>query len=156
MGYFRKARNVELSTIYHLETNIGTDWSGVNVVKSQHQATKSSLPVVCIRLIDNNPDFFEIGARTLQDNYGITIDIYAKSDGQRLDLADYIKSKLVEANWPYYVHSLTGETLNRAQNGLINLMNFIQDARVDFGEATEAIDRFRHSITILVKTSKLI
>ena len=105
-SYFQQNRNVELSTLYYLETNLATDWSDVTVVKTFKQvyAKNINLPIVCLRLADTASKRLEIGSKTLDDIYLIIIDIFANSDGMRLDLAYYIKDKLKDG-WVHYDHS---------------------------------------------------
>ena len=150
MSYFRQSRNCELSCIYYLETEIAGAWTGVTVIKSFTNAYKSALPVVCIRLTDTTDARKEIGATTLLNDYTITIDIFAKSDGQRLDLADFIMDKLKEG-CVYYIHSQTSgapETLTRTADGRVHVNRFISNQKLDFGEDSDVYDLHRHLIQI--------
>jgi len=156
MAYFRESRNVELSTIYYLETSINNDWSNVNVVKSFTNAYKAALPVIAIYLSSTDNTRREIGGTTLLKDHTINIDIFATSDGQRIDLADYITDKLKDC-WTYYLHSQTpGNTssLSRASSGTIMVTNYINDMKIDFGENVDATDRFRHLIQVEVRKSE--
>jgi hypothetical protein len=151
-GYFRATRNVELSVIYYLETAIANDWTGVSVVKSFTNAYKTALPVVCIRLLDTVNGRLEVGADTLLNDYTITIDIFAKSDGQRLDLADYIMDKLKDG-CIHYTHSQTPgdtDTLTRVTDGRLHINRFSSNTRIDFGDTgdVDEYDRFRHFIMV--------
>lgn len=151
--YFSKDRNVELSTIYYLEQQINANWSGVSIVKSFTKAYDKPLPVVCIQLSDVVRGRLEIGSTTFDNTYGITIDIFAKSDGQRLDLAAFIIDKL-KGTWPYYEHSHPSgdnSTLERVENGKIQLLAVTDDRKVEVGPNPEQKDKFRHFISILVK-----
>ena len=151
--YFGKARNVELSTVYYLETQIDGSWSGVSVVKTRPDATKDSLPVVAVSLFDEAPNRYEIGSTSLWEEYSIKVEIFARSDGQRLDLAEFIKTQL-NSNWTYYTHSnASGATgvLERSSAGKIAIQNFIQHSKIDFGEDVDVYDRHRHIIVITVK-----
>jgi len=150
--YFSKSRNIELSTIYYFETQIAASWAGINVVKSFAQVSSVALPVVCIRLLDTISVKKEIGNTAFQNTHGIIIDIFAKSDGQRIDLADFILSKL-ETNWTYYIHSHTSgnpAVLDRVADGKVNLLSITVNRRIDFTENVEEQDRFRHVISFLV------
>lgn len=156
MGYFRESRNCELSTIYYLETAIANDWSGITVVKSFTNAYKTTLPVVAIYLSSTNNNRREIGGTSLVKDHFINIDIFATSNGQRIDLADYITDKLKDC-WTYYLHSQTSgspESLSRTPDGTIMVTNYITDTKIDFGENVEATDRFRHFIQIQVRKSE--
>ena len=150
-SYFRKSRNIELSTVYYLRTQIEASWSNVTIVKSFKNAYDATLPVVCIRLNDILFNRKEIGATTLENNYGIIIDIFATSDGQRLDLADFVEDK-IKGSWIYYTHSQSGGVLSRTDTGTkIVLQNITQNSRVDIGENPEKQDRFRHILSTIVR-----
>ena len=154
-NYFQQARNVELSTIYYLEQQINANWSNVNVVKSFTQVYDKPLPVVCIQLDSATRDRLEIGSNTLDNTYVITIDIFARSDGQRIDLADFIIDKL-KNGWTYYLHShASGDKtkLERTADGKVQLLSIIEDRKVEILPNPEEKDRFRHLITISVKKS---
>ena len=151
--YFGKARNVELSTVYYLETQIDSNWSGVSVVKTKPDATKDSLPVVAISLFDESPVRYEIGSTTLWEKFFIKVEIFARSDGQRLDLAEFVKNQL-NTNWTYYEHShASGDnsTLERTSAGKVVFNEFIQHNKIEFGEDVEVYDRHRHIIVMSVK-----
>jgi hypothetical protein len=151
-NYFRKARNVELSTTFYLETQINASWSNVNVVKSFAQVDKQPLPVVCIRLLDSNPFRRELGANTLMRDFNLIVDIFATSDGQRLDLSDFILEN-IKNSWTYYewAHG-SGGTMTKASNGRVQILNISQDRRVDFGtEQVNKYDKFRHTISFSVR-----
>lgn len=154
-NYFQQARNVELSTIYYLEQQINASWSNVNVVKSFTQVYDKPLPVVCIQLDSAARDRLEIGSNTLDNTYTITIDIFARSDGQRIDLADFIIDKLKD-NWVYYIHSHKSGSpteLERTADGKVQLLSIIEDRKLEILPNLEEKDRFRHLITISVKKS---
>lgn len=153
MGYFRQTRNIELSTIYYLTTQINANWTDVNVVKSFSQIAEKSVPVVCIRLLDNNPYRREVGSNTLENRYGIIIDIFAKSDGQRLDLADFI-IETIKDGWVYYEFSQESgdpETLEKTANGKVKMVKITRNSKLDFGDNVTSVDRFRHLISFIVR-----
>jgi hypothetical protein len=154
MGYFRDTRNVELSVIYYLETQIAANWSGITVVKAFTDAYKSPMPVVAIRLSDTTSTRQEIGSTTLLNDYAITIDIFAKSEGQRIDLADFIMDQIKEG-CTYYVHSQTSgnpEQLTRVDSGYIHVNQFGSNMKIDFGnEGVDVYDQHRHFIQVNVR-----
>jgi len=157
MSYFREARNVELSTIYFLENSFNADWTGISVIKSFSNAYKTTRPVVCVRVLDITNNWKEIGSTSLFNDYSIVIDVFAKSDGQRIDLADYIMDKLKDG-YTYYVHSQTSgdpETLTRVDSGRIHIRRFYSNRKLDFGdEGVDEYDKFRHFIHIAVRKDR--
>lgn len=154
-SYFRETRNVELSTIYYLEQEFASNWAGVEILKTQPNYDKIALPVVSVRLISDFSSPREIGSTTLKSVYSFVFDIFAKSDGQRLDLADFLKETL-SSSWVYYLHSHasggTG-TLDRTASGRIHLVNINQNTKVVFTEDVDDADRFRHIISADVRVS---
>ena len=155
--YFRPSRNIELSLLYYLEDNLSTDWSGVSVVKTFADVyTKDNVtPIVCVRLADATNPRLEVGSDTLDPRYLLVIDVFARSDAQRLDLADYIKDKLKDG-WVHYDHAhVSGDKtqLERTANGRDYVTEFITDAKLDFIETVDVRDKYRHNISIRVRNN---
>jgi hypothetical protein len=146
---FSQDRNVELSTIRYIETEIDANWSDIEVVKGWPNFDKVALPVVSVYLASQNAERKEIGSRSINDIYTFIIDIFAKSDGQRIDLADSIKNSLLD-DWTYYTHSQTSGTpkvLSRVDAGRVIFLEFVQNIKVEFADGADGYDRFRHQIT---------
>jgi hypothetical protein len=154
MGYFRESRCVELSAIYFVETSLNADWTGVTTVKSFVNAYKATLPVVCVELANTQNNWKEIGSTSLYNDYIINIDIFAKSNGQRIDLADYLVDKLKDG-FTYYTHSQTSgspETLTRTASGRIFIHRFLSNTKLNFGEeGVDKYDLYRHFLSLQVK-----
>jgi hypothetical protein len=154
--YFSSTRNIELSTLYFLETEIAKDWTGISIVKSFANAYTSTLPVVAIELSSIDNSRREIGGTTLLKDYVIDINIFCTSAGQRIDLADYITDKLKDC-WTYYLHSQTSgspQTLTRVADGTIFVTDYITDNKLDFGENVDVTDKWRHLISVLVRKNE--
>lgn len=153
MSYFTETRNTELSTIYYLETQINANWSGISIVKTFLSAYDQTLPVVCIRLYDTTNTRLEVGSNTLWDTHTINIDIFATSDGQRIDLADFIIDQL-KNGWAYYTHAHPvgdNTSLTRTEAGRVTVVNWNSNYRIDFGDEVANPDRFRHFIQVGVR-----
>ena len=152
MPAFSTTRNVELSTLFYLETQIDANWTGIELVKSFLSAYDKTLPVVCVRMTSVISDRLELGATTLDNLYTFTIDIFATSDGQRIDLGDFIMDKLKDG-WIYYTHSKASgaTTLDKVAAGRVTVTSFIDNTRVDFGDEAEGPDRFRQAISFNVR-----
>jgi hypothetical protein len=146
---FGKARNCELSVVFGIDTALSALWDNVTVVKGFPQSNaSSSLPIVSVRLLTDTANFREIGSRALNDVYSFAIDIFAKSDGQRLDLAQSIRDILLN-DFTYYVHSHNSgdpETLTKVDSGRVVFTQFTDNSKVDFAEDVELFDKFRHFI----------
>jgi hypothetical protein len=154
MSYFQVARCIELSTIDYLSTQIAASWTGITLVKTFTNAYKSSLPVVCVRLVDFPAERQEIGSTTLLYDYTISIDIFATSDGQRIDLANFIMEKLKD-QWTYYDFvqaSGSPETLTKTSNGRIHVRRFLVNNVIEFdGEGVDKYDLHRHLLLVNVR-----
>lgn len=148
--YFSETRNVELSTLYYIETQIDASWSAINVVKSFKQAYDVNVPVVCIGLQDTTSARKEIGSLTLNNVHGISIDIFARSDGQRIDLADFILNK-IRLSYPYYTHSQTAGVLSRTAVGRCTFLDITENRKIEFIGDVEFHDRFRHILNYRVE-----
>lgn len=156
MPYFTEFRNIELSTIYHLETQIDASWSGITTTKTFAQAYSKNidLPIVCIRLLDIASDRLEIGATTLDNTYNIIIDIFATSDGQRIDLAHFITDVLKDS-WAYNAYTkhatVTTQIVGTADGSKIQVVSFLENTKVEYDESMDRKDRHRHIISVSVK-----
>lgn len=151
---FGKSRNVELSSIKYISDSIAASWTGVSVVKGFPDITKpEQLPVIAVTLESEFNDLFQIGSRETDDVYVISIEIFAKSNAQRLDLAQFIKDKVLQ-DWIYYTHanqSGSAETIERVNSGKVTFSQFTQNTKIEFGDDTEFFDRYRHLIQVNVR-----
>ena len=151
MPNFSKYRNVELSTVYFFDTQITANWTGVTVVVGFPNLNASSqLPIVSIRVPQVNADFLEIGSRTMEDVYTVIIDVFAKSNAQRLDLTQFIQDKII-LDCTYYTHSRTSgqddTQITRTSAGRVKFNGFVQNQKLDFGDDVDFFDRFRQIIS---------
>lgn len=150
---FRQFRNVELSTVYYIETQVNANWTNVSVVKAFPEDTKATLPVISVRVLENFAERREIGSRSMIDRYSVVIDIFAKHAGQRLDLAQFIQDT-IEEDYTYYVHSQTSGNpgvLSRSSAGKLVFESLDQNAKIDFGEDVDPYDKNRHVIAYTVR-----
>jgi len=154
--YFTETRNCELSTLYYLETQLASAWSGVTLVKSFNKAYAKdvSLPVVAVALEDISTERREIGTTAINNLYTIAIDIFATSDGMRLDLVDFIINQLKDG-WTYYIYSHpsgSNATLDKTADGKIRVNSFVENTRVEISEYSQDVkDRYRHTIVIEIR-----
>ena len=149
--HYSKTRNTELSTLKFLEDNLATDWSGVNLVKSWSQLEKVASPVICAVVEDVTYDRKELGNTEFRDSYIFHIDIFATSDGMRIDLADWVMRTL-NPGWVFYEASLAsgGRTLVYTEKSRCRIDRVIQNERVDLGAFGDVKDKFRQSIIITI------
>jgi len=154
--YYSQDRCVELSTVKLLEDSIALDWTGVSVEKSFQAAYKVDPPVVCIEMLDTAYTRKEVGSYLYREDYTIVINVFATSDGLRLDLATYIVNKLIPG-WTYYIvgqSSGNPKQLTWTSAGRINLVQIVTNTKIDFGEEVSVHDRYRQTITILAEKNQ--
>jgi len=153
MSYFRTIRNIELSTIKYIEDSINSAWSGINIVKAFFQAYDKAVPVIAIRLLETMSTREEIGSTDLDNTHSIVIDIFAKSDGQRLDLVDYLLG-ILKGCWTLYNISHTSgdaESLDYTDSGhKVRMIRIVNNTKIEPGANVEIHDKFRHVINLQV------
>jgi len=153
-NYFQTNRNVELSTLDYFEGEFSNKWSDITIVKNFTKAYEKPLPVVCISLISQSTDRLEIGNTRLSNRYLLNFDIFAKSDGQRIDLAGFILSKLA-SSWTYYIYSHSSSSssdyLSKTEDGKIFVEEFIANEKINYIDSEDVKDQYRHIITVAVR-----
>ena len=154
MSYFREARNVELSLLYFFETNLATDWPGVTLVKAFLDAYDSNPPVISVGISVTGHNRKEIGSTALFNNYIFDVDIMARSDGQRIDLASWVVDTVLNG-CTYYTHSHnSGDSsiLDRVSAGKIHVLDIAENSHLFFGEeSTDVHDKYRQFISLIVR-----
>ncbi len=158
---YRISRNIEASIIQFLQTKLAEDgWTNINVEKTFKRvySTEVTVPVICIRVGNTEHEFVEIGTNSTLRNPLILIDIFASSDGQRLDLKDYIVSILKHGCIYYeYIIDSNGEIESKTQNGKIKVIG-ISDTIVDLNidkDTLDPKDRYRHLISLNISLDKV-
>ncbi len=157
MGIYRPSRNIEASIIDYLKPLFLSDWGTDRVEKTFAKIYGIELPSICVRCGLTNHNKVEIGNTSTTRNPQILIDIFTTSDGQRLDIKDWVISKL-KAGLPYYNYTIAnGVVTNKVQDGRIRIIS-IGDDGIDLGidkDKLELHDRFRHLLTVSVSLSKV-
>ena len=155
--YFTQDRDIELSTLFYLQNQLATDWPGTTIVKSfaDAYAKDAVLPIVCVSLTETIPNRREVGSTTLEPQYLISVYLFCRSDGQRLDMASWLVTQL-NTGWVHYQHShMSGDKtqLDRVVDGRDQIIEFISNAKIDFGGQSDSKDRFRQNISFRVRKS---
>ena len=151
-SFYRESRNCELSLLKFIEDSVDADWSGVTVVKTFTALEKASNPVICVMLDNTNYTREELGSTGYMETYIFTIDIYASSDGQRVDLSDYLINKLI-SGWTYYTVELQsggGRTLQYTSAGRCRIDRILSNDKINLGSFGDAKERYRQNISIAV------
>ena len=151
---YRQRRHIEFSTLDYFTTVINQDWNDITVVKSFLDAYKSPLPVICISLTEPDSKRLQLGSNTLLTDYTIVFEIFATSNGQRLDLSEYLLDKIKDG-WVYNTYILgSANTLEETAAGRVNMLTIIEDTAIDFSEDVDKYDKYRWVIKVKVRVGK--
>jgi len=164
MGFYRTSRCLEASIIDEIKAQLlAENWTNVAVEKTFARAYSMQLDenknsaVICVRASDTNRKKVEIGTDKLVRSELVLLDVFATSDGQRLDLVDFIIDKL-KSGVPYFEYETNKSTIiNKTQNGRIRFLN-IEDKPVNFNtdkSNLEVQDRYRHLISLTCSLGKV-
>jgi len=160
---YRSSRNLEASTIDFINDKLKLRWSNVTCIKGFQRAYSNELPVITVRLNTSSFNKVELGDNNLLRKAQILIDIFANSDGQRLDLKDFIIAELKDGYtyYEYYIEANgttgNGQVKRKVKDGKVNVLSFT-DAPIDFNTEKNNLDkhdRYRHLLTLEVSTSKV-
>jgi len=150
--HYRESRNVELSTLKFIEDSLAIDWSDINIVKSWTQLEKVKNPVICVILDDTEYARAELGNTNYRKTYVFNIDLFAKSDAQRLDLSDWLMD-ILNPGWVYYEISQSSgnnRSLVYTDTGRCRLESVIVNTKIDLGKMGDVKDKYRQSIVVSV------
>jgi hypothetical protein len=148
MAIYRLSRNSEASLLDFISTELEKDgWVGINVLKGFPQEYKGKTPFIGIEALNRPIARKELGTDKIYDDVIITIRIFATSDGMRLDLSDWLISKLI-LGMDYYNYTIVNGVINsKVLSGRINTLK-ITDNRKELTntENLETEDRYRQLI----------
>lgn len=158
MATYRMSRNIEASIVQFIESSLIADgWNNIRVEKSFSKVYDENPPVICARVSDTDHARTGIGENTTSRKPLVLVDIFATSDGQRLDLKDYLIS-ILKNGIPYYEYTTSGATItSKIENGRIGVIT-IDDSEVNLGTdkaSLATIDRYRHLLSINMTSNKL-
>lgn len=162
MAVYREHRNMEASLIDYIKENLElSGWTNINIVKTFNQAYREDLPVICIRVPDENSRRLEIGSNRLLRSFSIYIDIFANDDGFKLDFTDWLVD-LLKDGCPYYEYTTTRDnnenevitSENKVRNGWIEISRFTANRNIELGIDADKYDKHRRFIAILVYIQK--
>ncbi|HED06342.1 MAG TPA: hypothetical protein ENI61_06635 [Ignavibacteria bacterium] len=158
MATYRMSRNIEASIIQFIEDVLVADgWNNIRVEKSFVRVYDGTPPAICIRVSDTDHDSTGIGENTTTRKPLILVDIFATSDGQRLDLKDFLVSVL-KNGMPYYEYITSGANVSsKIENGRLRVLT-LDDTEVNLGTdkaSLAVIDRYRHLLSLNMATGKV-
>ena len=146
---YRISRNIEASIIDRITSDLSTDgWVGIRVIKSFAEAYKGTLPCICVNVSEVRPQKLEIGSKTNLKYFTVNIKIFATSDGNRLDLSDWLSDKL-EDDTVYYTYTITnGEVSSKVVTGNIVITRWFDNRKeLQNSENLEKEDKYRHLLS---------
>ena len=147
--YFRTSRCIELSLQKSIAASLATSWDDITVVKSYPNFAKATtLPIVSIQLLNKNRIPREVGSRSdlSRSEFNIMINLFAKDEASRLDLADTLE-EIIVADINYYLFSRPsggGAGIDSALAGKLIFSRFLQNTQISFSEEVEKFDQHRH------------
>lgn len=160
---YRRTRNIEASIIQFLQTNFDADWGNVEITKTFARVygipfdTKEKTSAICVRVGTTDHSRVEIGGNSTRREAQVLIDIFATSDGQRLDIKDYVIEK-IKSGLVYYEYVIvSGQIQSKTQSGRITVLTMEDDPlNFDVDKSTlDVHDRYRHIITLSVSLGKV-
>ena len=150
MSLYRLSRNVEASFIDYVAQQLTADgWHDIRTEKSFAEVYKGTLPCICINVLDRPVNKLEIGSTTIFKDLTVEIRIFATSDGQRLDLADWLIDKVLPGIVYYQYEVVSGVVSHKTNLGRINILAVPQHKKELVNtENLVKEDRYRHLITL--------
>jgi hypothetical protein len=153
---YRNYRNLEASLIDYITYELAyasPKWD-VRVEKAFAEVYKGTLPCICINEEDSDVKRREIGSDSYLEDILVSIRIFATSDGQRLDLASWMLSKIMLGT-DYYEYTITsGVVSSKTLKGRITVLEITANRKeLKNTDNLESIDRYRHLLSFRVRVS---
>ena len=156
---YRVTRNIEATLIEYIEAQLTAgSWTNIEVEKSFARVYdievggSSSKAVICVMTQDAEYDRLEIGTTSLIPTRTVLIDIFAASDGQKLDLQDFLIG-VFKSGCVYYEFLITnGAVDTRTANGRLRVLT-LTTTPINFDSDKNELDphdRFRCRITLQI------
>lgn len=152
---YKEYRNIEATLIDYITTELVTDgWTDVTVGKTFRLVNDVQLPIIVLQLVSSTLNRKEVGSGSMEDTEFIIARIFAKTDGQRLDLAKWLIGKLQDPI-TYYEYVITsGVVSSKAAKGNLRILKIVENLKELEGVADLASeDRYRHKVSFNVKVS---
>jgi len=158
---YRVSRNIEASIIDFITSELTSTWNNVSVVKTFQQIKTQSLPAICVRVGDTQFTKVQIGDNSLIRTSQVFIDIFATSDGLRLDLIDFLVD-IIKEGVVYYEFEITkanrtSSVTGQDPSGRISVKKIdVTDIDLNIDKSQlDPRDRYRSLITLEIQTGKV-
>ncbi len=152
---YRNYRNLEATLIYKITADLLSDgWTGIRVEKAFAEIYKGTLPAICVSMEESDVLSREIGSKSYLENILVSIRIFATSDGNRLDLASWMLSKIMPG-MNYYTYTITsGVVSSKTLAGRIIILDITSNRKeLKNTDNLDIIDRYRHVLTFRCRIS---
>ena len=146
---YRNYRNLEANLIDKITADLLSDgWTGIRVEKAFSEVYKGTTPCICVSMEESDAISREIGSKSYLENILVSIRIFATSDGQRLDLASWMLSKIIPGT-DYYTYTITsGVVSSKTLAGrVVILENTVNRKELKNVDNLDVIDRYRHVLS---------
>lgn len=144
-------RNLEASLKDHLDELAEEDELSVNIRVGRKNDSDFELPCIVCYFESETSDRIELGSNNTLDRKLFIFDIFATSEGERLDLAEWLK-EAIRNGWKWYsYHPNQEDPINptKSKQGRVTI-NFLTNSRITLGNNVDPIDAYRHRITVQV------
>jgi hypothetical protein len=145
---YRNYRNIEASLIDYIIVQLTSDsWTGIRTEKAFSEVYKGTTPCICVSCEDSKPKKREIGSTAYLEDILVSIRIFALNDGQRLDLASWMLSKIMPGI-DYYEYTITNGVASKVLRGRINILEITANKKeLKNTDNLDVIDRYRHILS---------
>lgn len=154
---YRESRNIEVSTKNFIVAELVTaGWTNINTYLGWEEVIGSTLPAITIRSGITNHNKVEMGSFSTRREVNLLIDVFAKNEGQKLDLKDFLVS-ILKASWIYNEYTVTNHVSSHVANGEIICINLTETpVNLDTDKSNlDIIDRYRSLIMVTVTTGEV-
>jgi hypothetical protein len=148
MGTYRNYRNLEATLIDYITAQLTADgWTGIRVEKAFAEIYKGTLPAICVSMEESDAISREIGSKSYLENILVSIRIFSQNDGNRLDLASWMLSKIMPG-LDYYTYVITSGVAAKTLAGRIIILETTANRKeLKNTDNLDIIDRYRHILT---------
>jgi len=146
---YRNYRNLEANLIDKITADLLSDgWTGIRVEKAFSEVYKGTTPCICVSMEESDAISREIGSKSYLENILVSIRIFATSDGQRLDLASWMLSKIMPGI-DYYTYTITsGVVSSKTLAGRVVILETTANRKeLKNTDNLDVIDRYRHVLS---------
>lgn len=154
MSTWRKYRNLQASLVDFLSaqavTDVLKDLDGESInFRVGRKNDTFTLTTISVYMESETAPRFEIGSNQREDKQLIIIDIYAKNEADRLDLAKWVRDS-INNGWTYYTYSnniVNPDSPTKVAGKKVNV-DFLTNGHVKLGTDVDVFDSHRHQLTI--------